>query len=437
MNLRVAARARLGGVFYGWWLVAALAVVLGLGSSTMVFGTGLLVEPLMREFGWSALAISVAFSLRTEAGAIAAPVTGKLIDRFGPRWTLAGGLALVAGALAWLSGVDGIWGYYGAFCVLAVGNSTIGGQAASVVVARWFVRQRARALAAVWLGPGLAVGTLPLFAWVVDTHGWRAAVLFWAAVVAAVCIPLALLVRDRPERYGLLPDGERVDPGTAAGDHGGPALARRAADLRGPSMTVRQALVNSTFWRLALVFALTNMSNAPIFALFVPGLLREGLDRDLVALALAAQPALFTAMRLAVVRWGDAVDRRDGLAACFGLQAVSLLILAGVTAGFEALLLPFLLVYALGWSAQIPLRGAAVSDYFGVEAMGTIQGLLQFVTTVGGVLGPVLVGGMADATGTYRWAWLVLGGATLLSVPVVLSLRRLPPRRAGAASGQP
>jgi len=127
-------------------------------------------------------------------------------------------------------------------------------------------------------------------------------------------------------------------------------------------------------------------------------------------------------MRLVVVRWGDSLDRRTALLGCFAFQGVSLCLLAFTTATSAWLLAPFLLLYAIGWSAQIPYRGAVVSDYFGVEALGTIQGLLQFVSTVGGVLGPIIVGAMADSMDTYRWAWLVLGVAALLSLPVLHSL---------------
>ena len=60
-------------LFYGWWQVLIFAWILGVGSTTIQFSVGFLVDPIINEFGWSMLAVSTAFSLRSQSSAIAAP----------------------------------------------------------------------------------------------------------------------------------------------------------------------------------------------------------------------------------------------------------------------------------------------------------------------------------------------------------------------------
>lgn len=416
-------RPSASGTFYGWWIVAAFAGVLAFVSTTLGFGAGLLVEPVRAEFGWSAFAVAAAFSLRTEAGAVMAPLAGAVIDRWGCRWALGAGLLCIAAGLVCLSQAGDLWTFYGAFVVLAIGQSTIGGQAASVSVARWFVRKRNRALAILWMGPGLGFFIIPFFGALIAWFGWRNASLLWVLVVFA-SLPLVWVVRESPEKYGMLPDGDL--PEGARGADGKPTLsvAQQAARARGASMTTGQAFRNGSFWRLGLVLALTNFAAAPITQLIIPSLTREGVDPPLATFVGSALPATYAIMRFGLAQWGDRVDKRDLMAFCFGVQGVGILLLSLIGGGSVLLLAPFLLLFGIGFGIPVPLRGVVIADYFGVQSMGKIQGMLQFLATIGGVLGPMVQGFLADQFGGYRETFVLLAVCSLVAVPLMLSLPR-------------
>ena len=89
---------------------------------------------------------------------------------------------------------------------------------------------------------------------------------------------------------------------------------------------------------------------------------------------------------------------------------------------------PFILLFAIGFGGPIPLRGAILADYFGTAAMGSIQGLLLFFVTLGGLLGPVTIGAIVDQTGSYRAALMTLSVCSFLAVPVMMSLPKVPAR---------
>ena len=76
--------ARRGGIFFGWWIVAATASLQGLYSGLFWQAYGAYVVLLRDEFGWSKTMLSTAYSFaQAESGTIG-PVTGVLLDRFGP-----------------------------------------------------------------------------------------------------------------------------------------------------------------------------------------------------------------------------------------------------------------------------------------------------------------------------------------------------------------
>lgn len=412
---------RFSEVFYGWWVVVAFGAVLAFVSTTMGFGAGLLVEPIRAEFGWSAFAMAAAFSLRTEAGAVMAPLAGAVIDRWGSRWALGSGLVCIALGLVFLSQVQDLWGFYGAFVVLAIGQSTIGGQAAAVSVARWFVRKRNRAIAILWMAPGLGFFIIPFFGLLIGGFGWREACLWWVLVVLAH-IAVLPAIRESPEKMGLLPDGDPPEVATA----GAPKLtvAQQAARARGASMTTAQAFRNGTFWRLGLVLALTNFAAAPITQLIIPSLMREGVDPALATFIGSALPLTYATMRFGLAQWGDRVEKRDLMGFCFSVQGAGILLLALVSGSTVWLLAPFLLLFGLGFGIPVPLRNVIIADYFGVQSMGKIQGLLQFLATIGGVLGPMVQGYLADQFGGYRETFVLLAACSLLAVPLMLSLPR-------------
>jgi MFS family permease len=260
-------------------------------------------------------------------------------------------------------------------------------------------------------------------------YGWRAGQWMWALVTIALCVPAALMVRESPERQGLLPDGVPVDKaGSGASATAAESVRRQADALRGPSMTTRQALRNGVFWRLATSLTLTSLAAGPVLALMVPALTKGGVSREVATFTNSSFPLVLAILRLTMARWGDALERRNLMAACFVSQTVATVALAFTTQDTVFLVAPFLVLYGIGFGIPVPLRSTLTADYFGVNSMGTIQGILQFLTTVGGVAGPLLVGWLVDVTGSYRWPFLVLAVAAFAAIPLMLTLPQIKPR---------
>jgi sugar phosphate permease len=244
----------------------------------------------------------------------------------------------------------------------------------------------------------------PLVAWSLETYGWRATA-FASGVIAIVAgLPLAMVIRNKPENYGLKVDGIESAP---AAD-----LEKTIGGTPRPvtrDFTAREALRTPAFWLLSLGhgFALFTVHTVLVHAITH---LKEGLGYSIATAALVI--ALVTGFQIVgvMVGWwiGDRWDKRLISAACMLAHALGLLLL---TYAFHMwMLVAFAVLHGTAWGLRGPFMQAIRADYFGRSAIGMILGLSYMIIIIGQIGGPMIAGVFADATGNYR------AGFTLLAV---------------------
>jgi sugar phosphate permease len=392
-------------LFYGWRMVGAATGMQVLQAALVNNAFGAYVAVLTEERGWSKTALSGAAALQQMEAAILGPVLGWLLDRFGPAVFIRAGIFVFGGGLMLLSTVDSLTGFYAAFIVIALGGSLAGFFPLNVALIHWFERFRARALSAMSLGIALGGLATPLIAWSLQTYGWRPTA-FWSGVIAIVVgFPLAMVMRNKPEDYGLKVDG--IADQACAEDlertlGGSPRPATR-------DFTAREALRTPAFWLLSLGhgFALFTVHTVLVHAITH---LKEGLGYTIAAAALVmALVTAFQVVGVAVGWWiGDRWDKRLISAACMLAHAFGLLLL---TYAFHLwMLVAFAVLHGTAWGLRGPFMQAIRADYFGRAAIGMILGLSYTIIIIGQIGGPMIAGILADSTGDYR------AGFTLLAV---------------------
>jgi len=345
---------------------------------------------------------------------------------------------LVAGAgFILLSRIHSLWAFYLGFLVISLGFSAGFGPTLMATVANWFIHRRGLALGILMGITGLTAGLyFPVLVWLIDAVQWRSAMLYVGLGTWAFCLPLALVLRHRPEQHGLLPDGAAPTDGPAAAGAARPARATTAGHNPGPeveaNLTARQALRTPAFWLLTAATALSGMTIGAVMLHLYPALLDAGIPKGLAASAIPVMTLISAGARLLLGWLGDRYDKRRIIAATWVLQAVGLVILAHVTSPLW--LIPWLATYSIGYGGAIPLRPALQGDFFGRRSFASIQGLMSAAQVGPGVAAPVLAGWIYDVSGTYYLAFMALAGLTLLAIPILL-LARAPGR--GLVSKQP
>src|SRR6202051_2717011 len=178
------------------WVIVAAGGLLGCVAIGSVFSLPVLLQPIARDTGWSVTGVSSAMTIGFLAMAFGSIAWGSLSDRFGPRAIVLTGTLILVVSLALASQTPSLLAFQLVFGLL------VGGSAAAIIVPMmacatgWFDTHRSLAVSLVSAGMGMAPMTMsPLAAWLVSHHNWRTSMQIVALVVAAIMIPVSLLVR--------------------------------------------------------------------------------------------------------------------------------------------------------------------------------------------------------------------------------------------------
>src|SRR5512139_1242451 len=195
--------------FYYGWFVVSLCFMTTLISAGVRSSPSVLIHPLESEFGWSRAMIASAISMNLLLFGVAAPISGYLIDRFGPRKVMLGSLILLITGVSGTVVMDEFWQFFLVWGVIVgLGAGGVGSVLTATVGNRWFVAKRGLALGI--LGSASSTGQiifLPLFMAMITFAGWRMGSVA-LIIVAIILLPLIFFfMRDDPSQVGLQPYG--------------------------------------------------------------------------------------------------------------------------------------------------------------------------------------------------------------------------------------
>jgi sugar phosphate permease len=422
-----------GRVFYGWFVVGVLCFVSILdGGFALIFSAFL--RPLSGEFGWTRAQTSGGFSLYMAAAGCALPFWGWLADRRGARIVFLWSALIDGVALLLLSRVRSLGEFYAWYLLLGVGLGGVGPATVGKVVSEWFVARRGLAMG-VALAGGAAGGLLlvPLAGLVIAALGWSAAYQVLAGVALGGMLPLVwFLLADSPRKKGLTPLGEGNRPERTDEASEGPE-----PELRG--YTLREALGRSTFWWLGLAFCLGSVAAFGVTTHQVAFLQDAGLGLEWASTIAGLTLGVTTVGRLLVGWASGRTDRPHRmLGACLVVQAAGVATLLQTDAWGLWAVAAFALLFGMGFGGFVVLYPLCVGHDFGLRAFGAIAALLGTVgVTLGGAVGPVVVGLSYDDTGSYFWAFLLCAALLLVAAAVAFATSETTRSGLALAPGDP
>ena len=205
-------------MFHGWNVVAVCMLVFGLANGITAYSYGVLVFPMGAEFGAGRGELMLGMTVSSFVSILCAPLLGNLIDKGQARLLFSGAALLLGLELLLISFASSVWVFVAIFALTTpVVGSLLGPVGTNTVVARWFSRQRARALGILAMGTSIGGLLVPLLLQtLIDNYGWREACRWMALLVPVLLVPCVMLViRNRPQDMGLNPDGEAAARATA------------------------------------------------------------------------------------------------------------------------------------------------------------------------------------------------------------------------------
>ena len=406
-------------VFYGWYIVGASIFTNALLAGIVWGGFGAFIIPIETTFGWGRTAVSGAIAMRQFESGLLAPVVGFVVDRFGARRiiilsAITTGLGLMA--LGWAT--TGLISFYVFFIVTAIGTSGVSHSVTwPVIISRWFQRKRGLAVGLAVTGPTIGTTLIILNTTLEEQFGWRTVIGGYGIVVTVLLVLMGMIARDRPEPYGLRPDG---DPPARSEEGVGeePAIL-----LEDSGLSFSAVMRRGSFWLLALYLGGMFVSSS--------GFLMHELVYFVDDLKFSAKEAAvmvtltfaFSAIGRIGAGWlTDRIDYRLVLSGASLLMALSFayVLLVDVQTGWVAL--PFILGFGISFGSSIPMRALLGAMMFGNRALGSVVGVINGATMAAGLIGPLMLGIIFDWRGSYTLGiWIMVGLCmALAAVPFLM-----------------
>ncbi len=405
------------------WIVAACTFLVLLAAAGIRSTPGVLIVPLEAEFGWSRATISFAVALNILLFGLIGPFAAAVIERFGLRRTVGSALALLSFGVALTPFMTQpwhlvlLWGL-----VVGTGSGVTGMVLASTVASRWF-RQK-RGLVVGLLTASTATGQLvflPALAYLAEHVGWRAVSIVVSLIAAALILPIARFMTDRPSDLGIPP-------------YGGTAVVPRQVLTVNPARralgALRYGFGNRDFWLLGGSFFVCGAStNGLIGTHLIPACMDNGIP-ELTGAGLLAMMGIFDLVGTTLSGWlSDRWDNRMLLAWYYGLRGLSLLFLPfAFEAGFAgygyAGLGLFAVFYGLDWVATVPPTVRLAARCFGEENAPVMFGWIAAAHQAGAASAAWFAGLVRVGTGSYLTAFMISGALCLLASMMVAFIGR-------------
>jgi MFS family permease len=391
------------------WVIVAAGGLLGCVAIGGMFSLPVFLQPIARDTGWSVTGISSAMTIGFLAMAFTSMIWGTLSDRLGPLPVVLTGSLVLAASLGLASLATSLVAFQFIFGLMVGGSIAAIFAPMMACVTGWFDTHRSLAVSLVSAGMGMAPMTMsPLAAWLVSNHDWRTSMQIVALVVAAIMIPVSLLVRRAPALSGA--------PSAPSGE---PAAAE---------MSLAQALRSPQFIiLLATNFFCCATHSGPIIHT-VSYAISCGIPMIAAVTIYSIEGLAGMGGRIAFGLLGDRFGAKRILV--FGLLAQAFGALGYVfvrdLAAFYAVAALFGFIYA----GTMPLYAVLVRENFPLRMMGTVIGGTAMAGSLGMATGPLAGGLIYDTFASYAWlyigSWIMGLGAFL----IMMTFRPIPAARA-------
>ena len=400
-------RRRKPRIFYGWWIVGGCFSLQMLVGSLMIHSFTAYFPLLQTQFGWSRSVLSGAFALSRAESGLLGPLQGWLIDKFGPRVMVRGGMLLFGLGFIMFSTLDSVLDYYVAFLLMALGSSVGGFLTVATTVVNWFERRRGVAMGIAMSGFGIGGLLVPAIAWSLTELGWRPTAFISGVVIILLGVPIGQLFRQRPEQYGLLPDGAAPDEARVSDAH--ERNTPQTDQVEG--FTAAEAMRTPAFWLLSLGHSLALLTVGAVSLHLVPHIQESvGLSLTAASGAVAVMTVFNIVGQIGGGFLGDRFSKRMLAALAMLVHSVAMLTLA--FASSVPMVYAFAVMHGTAWGVRGPMMTTIRADYFGRAAFATIMGFSSLVVMVGMTSGPLFAGFMADLFDGYRVPFVIIAALT-------------------------
>lgn len=385
-------------VYYGWIILLAGTFGMMMTTPGQTVGVSVFLDKIIADLHASRSIVSLLYTIGTLIGSFSLSFVGRFIDRRGPRLAVVIIAALLALACVWMGFVNGLLTLLIGFVLIrGLGQGALS-LVSQHVINIWFVRRRGLAIGLSGLGMACATAFFPILIELLLEHfGWRGAYMMLGGLVALTILPIgALFFRERPEHFGLHPDGRHA-----------PAQTSPVNEV---NYTLAEARRTLTFWLfVAGACCVSAFSTGLVFHHYAI-MAANGLNRTVAATMFIPFGFVLAGSNLTTGILMDRVPPRFLLSTVLTFLCAALLFAPHVTS--PTLVLAYGVLLGLMQGMQGAISASVYAYYFGRRHIGIIRGFTSTITIAGTAFGPLL---------------FALGFAAFGGFALILALAALPP----------
>ena len=400
----------LGRIYRGYPIAVVVFLSTGLSVGMTQYSFGEFAGPLKEEFGWTQtqLNLSLAFSF---ISGILAPFVGNLSDRIGIRPVMFISLLLIASGFLLRPLITELWHWYLFSSLVYAGFPGATIMPVGKMVGLWFPKTRGRVMGAVVAGNNFGGITMPpLAAAIIASLSWEMAYLTFGLIMAALgAVALFVIVEDE----------NKIESEMNRTGRGDLAQIARAASQTG--ITVREALMNRTFWLVMIGLVAATFTYQGVLTQLRQHFEESGFTPAVATTAISVIAGMGIGSKLAFGRASENITARIATIISVSLQAIGVFIIAQVDAA--PLMWVGIFVFGLGFGGLGALIVLVVQEAFGMKEFGGIMGLMQVGMIASGTGAPLVAGAVHDSTGSFDSSFMLVVGIFVIGI-VALVLAR-------------
>ena len=393
-----------GRFFYGW-----INVILGLLLMTFAYVgfvslTSVFVLPVTEDLGFERGDWMTYMVLLSLSSVVCSPFLGKLMGKKNLKiWVT---IACVLGFIGYFgfSRAHSLSTFYLFGLILGIGFAGTVPMPVSILINKWFGGKiRGTATGIAFLGSGLGGMILsPILSSVIVSHGWRMGYIVLGIVFLILGALVLIFANDNPQSKGFTRMGE--DEAEQIAD---------TAEKQGK--TLKEAMRTPEFYFAVVSTILVVLASSAILANSVAYFVGCGIEEVKAA---SLHGLMLGTLIIGKPLMGFVTDKT-------GVKVSSVLTTVIFAATFAALfimpnaagVLVYLVIacYGLGGPTITIIPPLLVNGLFGDRDYGTLVGIMNMATSIGGAFGGTVAAKVYDMTGSYASFWVVACIAVLLA----------------------
>jgi len=381
----------------GWLIaMAALCINLILG---MLYSWSVIKKELVGEWGWSNTEASIPYIVSVASFAITMIFAGRAQDKFGPRPVAILGGILLGGGLIASSLAHSLPLMILTFGVIGGMGIGFGYSAVTPCAIKWFDSKKKGLISGIVVsGVGLSpVYLAPITNSLLKTNSIEQTFLYLGLFSLIGILFFAMFMKNPPA--GFIPQTNSKTPTAKVND-----------------FTWQEMVRTKPFWLLFVAFLMGGTA----------GLMLIGHIASIAKVQASWEGGFMLVVVLAVFNaigrvsggvLSDKIGRTTSMLIFFLVQAINMFLFSF----YESVPVLIIGTALAGWAygALFALFPAATGDFFGMKNFGVNYGLIFCGWGVGGIIGPLLGGFVADATGTYSISYVVSACMLLVGAAIV------------------